>query len=138
MNPPLVSVITATYNRSHVLRYAIASLIRSGFSGWEQIVIGDACTDDTGEVVAAFNDPRICFINLSENTGEQSGPNNEGCRLARGRYIAFLNHDDLWFPGHLQTLIEWIERENADLVYARGISVLSEGDRRLLGVSPNG
>lgn len=138
MNTPLVSVVTATYNRSHVLCHAIASLVRSDFQDWEQIVVGDACTDDTAEVVAAFNDPRIRFLNLSENIGEQSGPNNEGCRLARGRYIAFLNHDDLWFPDHLQTLIERLETEKADLVYARGISILPDGLRILMGPSFSG
>jgi glycosyltransferase involved in cell wall biosynthesis len=135
---PLVSVITATYNRSHVLRIAIGSLLRQTLSDWEQIVVGDACSDDTEQVVASFADPRLRFVNLKENVGEQSGPNNEGIRLARGRYIAFLNHDDLWLPDHLESLVKAIEARQADLVYARGISVLPDGSRRLLGAAPGG
>jgi GT2 family glycosyltransferase len=54
-------------------------------SDWELIVVGDACTDDTADVVATFPDPRIRFVNLPENVGEQSGPNNEGVRLGHGR-----------------------------------------------------
>ena len=61
-------------------------------------MVGDHCTDDTEAVVAGFADPRITWVNLAENAGEQSGPNNEGIRRARGRYLAFLNHDDSVFP----------------------------------------
>jgi glycosyltransferase involved in cell wall biosynthesis len=132
---PLVSVVTATYNRSHVLRVAIASLRRQSLTDWEQIIVGDACSDDTEQVVAGFADPRLRFVNLSENIGEQSGPNNEGIRLARGRYIAFLNHDDLWLPGHLKTLVRLIEDEHADMVYSRGISFRPDGQRRLMGAA---
>ena len=86
----------------------------------------------------SFADSRLHFVNLAENIGEQSGPNNEGCRLARGRFIAFLNHDDLWMPDHLETLVRVIEEKQADLVYARGISILPDGTRRLLGAAPGG
>jgi glycosyltransferase involved in cell wall biosynthesis len=65
---------------------------------WELIVVGDRCTDDTEVVVRGFPDPRIRFVNLERNFGEQSVPNNEGVRLAQGRFIAYLNHDDLWLP----------------------------------------
>ena len=101
--PPLVSIVVATYNRSQVVAHAIASVRRSTVTDWELIVVGDHCTDDTEAVVAGFADPRITWVNLAENAGEQSGPNNEGIRRARGRYLAFLNHDDLYFPDHLAT-----------------------------------
>lgn len=115
---PLVSVIVATYERSNVLRLAIESVLRSTLADWELLVIGDACTDDSAEVVASFRDPRISFTNLARNFGEQSGPNNVGCRMARGRFIAFLNHDDLWFPDHLETALARLESSGADLVFA--------------------
>lgn len=136
---PLVSVITATFNRSQVLRLAIASLRRQTLNDWEQIIVGDACSDDTEQVVAAFADPRLRFVNLETNIGEQSGPNNEGIRLARGHYLAFLNHDDLWLPDHLETLVKLIETRQAHLAYARGIAILPDGSRRLLGgAAPKG
>ena len=136
--PPLVSVVTATYNRGHVLRAAICSLLRQTHDDWEQIIVGDACSDDTARVVASFADPRLRFINLEKNFGEQAGPNNEGIRLARGRYIAFLNHDDLWLPDHLESLLATIESCRADMAYARGISILPDGSRRLLGAASGG
>lgn len=136
--PPRVSVVTATYNRSRVLSAAITALRRQTMPDWEQIIVGDACSDDTGQVVASFADPRLCFVNLERNFGEQAGPNNEGIRLARGRYIAFLNHDDLWLPDHLQSLLATIESSHADMAYARGISIFPDGSRRLLGAAPGG
>jgi glycosyltransferase involved in cell wall biosynthesis len=115
---PRVSIITATYNRSDVLSCAIASVLAQTFQDWEQIIIGDACTDDTAEVVASFADPRIRFVNRETNFGEQSAPNNDGFALASGELIAYLNHDDLWFPDHLESLIAYLEETGADLVYA--------------------
>lgn len=115
---PLVSVITATYNRSRVVAHAIDSVRRSTLADWEHLVIGDACTDDTAAVVAAIGDPRVSFTNLPVNAGEQSAPNNEGLRRARGRFIAYLNHDDLYFPDHLASAIDALEQTRADFVWS--------------------
>jgi glycosyltransferase involved in cell wall biosynthesis len=115
---PLVSIVVATYNRSRVLAHAVESVRRSTLSDWELLVVGDHCTDDTADVVASFGDPRITFVNLASNVGEQSGPNNEGLRLARGRYVAYLNHDDMFFPDHLALATAWLERTAADLVWS--------------------
>jgi glycosyltransferase involved in cell wall biosynthesis len=84
MEKPTLSIIIATYNRSHLLRHAIQSVLRSTFQDWELLVIGDACTDDSEACVLAFNDARIRFHNLPHNVGEQSGPNNVGTSMARG------------------------------------------------------
>lgn len=135
---PVVSIITATYNRSNVLAYAIRSVLWSTFPDWELLVVGDACTDDTEEVVASFDDPRIRFMNLERNIGEQSGPNNEGFRHARGRYIAYLNHDDLWLPDHLEATVGGIEETGADLVFSLVDSIYEPGAKHLLGVTPTG
>ena len=115
---PLVSIVVATYNRSQVVAHALRSVQRSTLTDWEAIVVGDHCTDDTADVVAGLGDPRITFVNLAANAGEQSGPNNEGVRRARGTYLAFLNHDDLYFPDHLATSIAHCEASGADFVWS--------------------
>jgi len=115
--PPVVSVIIATYNRSQPLRHAIRSVCNSTFSDWEIIVVGDACTDDTAEVVSSFNDPRIIFINLPSRCGDMSGPHNHVLPLARGKYVAFLNHDDFYLPGHLAKCVAELDTSGADLVW---------------------
>lgn len=124
---PRVSIITATYNRSDVLRCAIETALHQTVTDWEHVIVGDHCTDDTAEVAASFGDPRIRFVNRETNFGEQSAPNNEGFALTSGRYIAYLNHDDLWFPDHLETLLAYIEATGADLVYSVPFAVDANG-----------
>jgi glycosyltransferase involved in cell wall biosynthesis len=80
---PSLSVVVATYNRSNVLRLAVESVLWQTFEDWELWVVGDACTDDTEEVMRDFGDPRVKFVNLELNVGEQSEPNNEGFNRAR-------------------------------------------------------
>jgi glycosyltransferase involved in cell wall biosynthesis len=115
--PPTVSVIVATYNRSQPLRHAIRSVCNSTFSDWEIIVVGDACTDDTAQVVSSFDDSRIRFVNLPSRCGDMSGPHNHGLTLARGKYVAFLNHDDFYLPDHLAKCVAELESSGAELVW---------------------
>lgn len=145
--PPKVSVVVATYNRSQVLKHAVGSVIASTFTDWELIVVGDCCTDDSEEVVASFGDARIRFVNLPRRTGEQGGPNNHGTALARGRYVAFLNHDDIYLPDHLATCVAELDRGEADLVWVPAAVAEKAPDRRpdqapltfaLVGVPPHG
>ncbi|WP_027167951.1 glycosyltransferase family 2 protein [Mesorhizobium sp. WSM3224] len=132
---PLVSVVIATHNRPAVLHQALKSLVGQTLQDWEAIVIGDACRSDTATTVAAFNDARISYIDLPVNFGEQSGPNNIGFARARGRFVAILNHDDLWFPDHLTCMSGWMDATGADVAIARGAvieSAASNGSRHMI------
>jgi glycosyltransferase involved in cell wall biosynthesis len=137
---PTVSVVMATYNRSELLPYSIGSVMRQSFPDWELLVIGDACTDDTAQVVAALAsaDPRIRFVNCTPRCGEQAGPNNHGVGLARGRYIAFLNHDDLWLADHLARGLSTLEASGADLVFPLPLNIDRLGVPRLYRVDVDG
>ena len=108
---PLVTVVTATYNRSGILPLALRSLQLQTFTEWEAWVVGDGCTDESEAAVAALGDPRIHWTNLPANSGSQAIPNNEGIRRARGQYIAYLSHDDLWLPWHLEGLLQCIDEQ---------------------------
>jgi glycosyltransferase involved in cell wall biosynthesis len=112
---PAVSIVTATYNWSSVLRCAIESVRMQTFADFELLVAGDGCTDDSEAVVRAFEDPRLRWMNLPANSGGQAAPNNCGIAAARGEYIAYLGHDDVWYPTHLESLVETIRRTSADL-----------------------
>lgn len=131
---PLVSVIIATYNRSDVLACALQSLLGQTLTNFEAWVVGDACTDNSEAVVRAAGDPRLHWVNLPRNSGSQSEPNNEGLRRARGRFIAYLGHDDLWLPNHLEEAVAWVENTNADLVHT--LCALLGPDNRLGSVGP--
>ncbi len=135
---PRVSILTATYNRSNVLRLVIETVRRQTVTDWEWIIVGDACTDDTADVVASFRDPRIRFVNLKRGYGEQSGPNNEAFRLSRAPALAYLAHDDLWLPDHLEVTLAALRVTGADFVFPLVETILPEGRARLLGASPSG
>ncbi len=130
---PTVTVITATYNCSATLKLTLQSLLKQTFTDFEAWVIGDACTDDSEQIVRGFQDARLHWKNLPHNHGSQTFPNNEGLRLARGKYIAYLGHDDLWFPGHLAGLVQHIEATQADFVHSVCICFGPEGVRLCFG-----
>jgi glycosyltransferase involved in cell wall biosynthesis len=130
---PVISVIVATYNSAATLRCAIGSLVVQDFDDFEAWIIGDACSDDSEGVVRSFDDPRLHWRNLAQNSGIQSGPNNEGLRLARGRFVAYLGHDDLWFPWHLSSLLAAASKSAADFVNATCLLLRPDGSHRVSG-----
>lgn len=99
---PDVSVIIPTYNRITMLEEALASLYAQEYDGTiEIIVIDDNSQDGTAQVIRE-NYPDIHLITLTENGGA-SAARNRGITVSRGRYIAFLDSDDLWETGHLRS-----------------------------------
>jgi len=102
---PEISVIIATYNRaSSFLRYAIQSVLRQTVHQFELIVVDDASTDNTEEVVRSFRDPRILYVRLARHTGTPSIPRNVGTLISQGTYIAYLDDDNEYLPCHLEVL----------------------------------
>ena len=134
---PRVTVIVATYNSSATLRHALESVQRQDFTDFETWVIGDRCTDDSADVVAELRDDRFHWFNRNENSGSAAGPNMEGLARARGDDIAYLGHDDLWFPWHLSALVRVLA---AGAALAHGLVALidPQGPRELLGPAPSG
>jgi glycosyltransferase involved in cell wall biosynthesis len=133
MNTPAVTIIIPTYNWSSVLPFSIGSALRQTFTDFELLVIGDGCTDDSASVVGAIDDERVRWINLSTNVGHQSGPNSEGLRRARGRLVAYLGHDDLWLPHHLECLVRAVDG-GADLAF--GLTAMVRPDERSIEPAP--
>jgi glycosyltransferase involved in cell wall biosynthesis len=113
MTDPFFSVVMAAYNRSNRIRPSIESVLQQSFGDFELLVVGDACNDDTEEVVKAFASPKIVWRNLKKNSGGQSAPNNEGIRHARGQWICYIGHDDVWRPDHLHQFRQVIEADPA-------------------------
>ena len=131
---PRISVIIATFNRSRMLRCAIQSAVRQEFSAIEVLVIGDHCTDDSAAVVSEL-DGRVRWFNRDRNCGSQWAPNNDGIAHANSDYIAFLGHDDLWFPWHLTSLVPLLDA-GADLAHSMGALIAPEGVRRTTASIP--
>jgi glycosyltransferase involved in cell wall biosynthesis len=116
-NHPLITVIIAAYNSPITLRCAIQSVLNQDFKDFEVLVIGDCCNKDIGNIVYEFKDDRLHWFNLPKNIGSQYGPNNEGLKRGKGKYIAYLGHDDLWFSNHLSNLVNFIQETDSDLVH---------------------
>jgi glycosyltransferase involved in cell wall biosynthesis len=106
-----VSVVIATYNRPDTLRVALQSVALQRRKPEEVLVVGDHCDRETDEVVATMALPGLRYINLPIRCGEQAIPNAVGTALARGSWIAYLNHDDIWAPEHLGTALDTLAKK---------------------------
>ena len=106
--PPTVSVIIPTFNRAHLLGRAIQSVLDQTYRDFELIIVDDASTDNTREVLKSFKDERIIYIKHDKNWGAAVA-RNIGIREARGEYIAFQDSDDEWLPEKLEKQIKVFE-----------------------------
>ena len=101
---PAFSIVLATYGRGLHIAPTVEAVLRQDFDDFELLVVGDGCKDETESVVRSFSDRPITWHNLPQNMGSQSFPNNEGIRIARGEWIAYLGHDDIWTRDHLSRI----------------------------------
>ena len=128
--PPSFTVIVAAWNSSERIVPTIRSILAQTYQPLEVMVVGDGCTDDTGEVLARHFGEAVQWHNLDENRGSQSYPNNAGIAMARGSHVAYLGHDDVWSPQHLARLARVIEQRNPDLAVSGAIFHAPAGARR--------
>lgn len=136
---PLVSVIVSTYNLGWCIEDTIRSVLAQTYRNVEIIVVDDASTDDTSARVKPFLD-RITYIRHDTNRGfannaEGGSARNTGIRRAKGKYLAFLDGDDLWDPEKLAVQVETAECfPHAGLIAVDGVPFNHE-DGRILGPS---
>lgn len=97
---PFFSIVIPAYNSSTQLPFTIASVLNQSFSDFELLLMDDGSTDNTRQVVDSFNDDRIKY-SWAENSGGPATPRNRGIDLAKGRWICFLDSDDLWYKDKL-------------------------------------
>ena len=106
---PTVSVVIATYNKADTLADAISSVLRQTYRDFEILVVDDGSTDDTAQRVKAYGD-KIRY--LPKKNGGTGSARNLGIAQARGRFVAFLDGDDLWLPRKLELQMEAFDRES--------------------------
>lgn len=102
-NQPLVSIIMPAHNAALFIGDAIRTVLAQTYTNWELLVIDDASTDGTGEIVQSFPDERIRYFPV-ERIGSPSGVRNVGLKNTQGELIAFLDADDLYYPDSLEKL----------------------------------
>ena len=116
-NSPVVSVITPTYNRATLLPRAIQSVLAQDFDDLELIVIDDGSTDDTPQVVAKIDDPRVRYVRFAQNQGIGAA-RHEAVTRARGELVAFVDSDDVWLPGKLRYQVDLLHNNShIDVVF---------------------
>ena len=113
-----VTVIIPTYNSVEFLDSTIASIMNQsiGFENIELIIVDDCSTDDTEIVVRSFQDQRIHYYKNVENSGAAIS-RNRALREAKGRWIAFLDSDDLWLPNKLDRQIKFMMDNHISFSY---------------------
>src|SRR5574341_425886 len=124
---PLISAIIPAYNgASRYLEQAICSVLTQTYRDCELIVVDDASTDDTARLVLRF--PQVRYLRRADNGG-QAAARNDGARLARGEFLAFLDQDDLWEPSLLEEALAALEKApDAAAVHADGHQVNESND----------
>jgi glycosyltransferase involved in cell wall biosynthesis len=120
---PLVSVVMSAYNTGKYIRDAIYSILNQTYRNIEFIIVNDGSTDDTADIVHSFNDTRIVFIDNKDNKGIPVAQ-NEGCRLAKGKYIAIMDSDDFSFPDRIKIQTAAMEKDN-DLLMVSCMYILN-------------
>jgi glycosyltransferase involved in cell wall biosynthesis len=129
---PKVSVIIPTYNRAEYLCSAIRSVLSQTFQDFEIIVVDDASTDNTNEIVDGFNDSRIKYIRHETNKGG-SAARNTGIKMSSGEYIAFLDDDDEWLPEKLELQVNLMENSSPKVgVVYTGFLILDRSTGKVL------
>ena len=121
-----VSIIMPTYNGERYIAHSIQSVLDQTYVDWELIVIDDCSDDNTCEVVASFHDPRVRLLRNNRNSGAAVS-RNYGLREAKGRWIAFLDSDDLWLPTKLAEQLEFMRSNHYAFSFTDYAIVRSDG-----------
>jgi teichuronic acid biosynthesis glycosyltransferase TuaG len=133
----LVSVITPAYKAARFVGATIESVIAQDYPHWEMLIVDDRSPDDTGDVVARYAslDPRVKLIRQAQNGGAAHA-RNTALEASRGRFVAFLDSDDVWLPGKLSRQLSFMREMGAGLTFTAFRRITDDGTRtgRLIGV----
>ncbi len=133
MTSELVSIIMPMYKGADFVGKTIESVIHQTFTNWELIIVDDCSADDNAgiNVVNSYHDRRINLIVNSVNLGS-SGSRNVALRSAKGRFISFLDSDDLWHPEYLEKQLRFLEQSGATIVFSSFKRIDEATDKEVL------
>lgn len=130
MNSPLISVIMPVYNTAPYLKEAIESILTQTQSDFELILINDASTDNSSEVIAQFNDNRIRVINNEKNLGLAVSL-NKAIRVSTGKYIARMDGDDISLPNRFEEQLKVIKSADRRTVVCSTCLLIDEQGNKI-------
>jgi len=133
-NKDLVSIITPAYNCEKYISETIESVLKQTYENWEMLIIDDGSTDNTLNIIRRYNDDRICLIQNHSNMGAALS-RNRGLAKARGKWIAFLDSDDLWYPDKLERQIAFMVDNNYGFSYTEYIEMCEKSGTETVRIS---
>lgn len=127
----LVSVIMPVFNAELFLSEAINSVLAQSYPYWELLIVDDGSTDSSVRIIESFiqKDNRIRFLQTKRPSGSPSIPRNLGIDHAKGRFIAFLDSDDVWLPKKLESQIPLFDNPKVAIVYSDYEKMAEDGVR---------
>lgn len=134
LNVPVVSIITPVHNLEALIPLTVESVLAQTFYEWEHILVDDCSSDQSWRVLQDMEalDRRISIRRLSKNVGA-AGARNTAIDMAQGRYIAFLDGDDLWEPTKLKKQVEFMQETNTEFTYTNYIEI-DESGTNIVGI----
>ncbi|MDF1877897.1 glycosyltransferase family 2 protein [Sulfurimonas sp. SAG-AH-194-L11] len=136
MQDDFVSIITPSYNSQRFISQTIESVLAQTYQNWEMLIVDDLSADDSNVIIEKYikKDNRIRLIKLEKNSGPAVA-RNRAIEDAQGRYIAFLDADDLWMPEKLQKQIAFMSEKKLALSYT-AYDLIDEEDKNMGSFKP--
>jgi len=135
----MVSIITPCYNGSRFIGQTINSVFQQTYQDWQLIIIDDCSTDDSLEVIYSYsvNNPKVKVISLKKNVGAAMA-RNIALKAAQGRYISFLDGDDIWVPEKLERQVNFMFSNNYAFTFSAYRLMEENGklENRIIKVPP--
>lgn len=127
---PTVTIVTPAYNAENFVAATLRSVLGQTFRSFELLFLDDGSKDRTAEIAEQFarDDDRIRVIRLPKNYGAPAGPRNVGIQQARGKWIAFLDADDIWHPDKLRIQMEALEVSGAGFCSTQMIDFIDDAE----------
>ena len=126
-----VSIITPCYNSESYISQAIDSVLNQTYQDWEMLICDDCSTDRSREIILEYaaRDERIKFFSTHKSSGSPVAPRNLAIQEATGRFIAFLDSDDIWLPTKLENQIPLFDSDEVAVVFSDYEKVAADGMR---------
>lgn len=137
-NSPLITVVTPAYNSENFIGETIMSVINQTYKNWEMIIVDDFSNDDTVNIIKKIQDidNRIKLVQTKENNGPAVA-RNIALNMARGRFIAFLDSDDLWTPEKLEKQLNFMIKKNIAFSFTQYVHISESGEEGNIVRVPN-
>ena len=127
----MVSIVTPCYNASFFIEQTIQSVLSQTYSEWEMLIVDDCSTDGSNGIINKYikQDKRIKYYKTSCSSGSPVLPRNIAIEKAQGKYIAFLDSDDIWLPTKLEEQLKLFDGEKVAVVYSNYEKINENGNR---------